>query len=62
MTAPWTTADAIRDASDQTAQHADDMRAEAIGSPNDWAEDDGPTDEGRPWSREQWMETGNGHY
>lgn len=45
MTAPWTTADAIRDASDMTAQHADDMRAEAIGSPNDWAEDVGPTRE-----------------
>lgn len=45
MTAAWTTADAIRDASDLTAQHADEMRAEAIGSPNDWAEDERPTRE-----------------
>jgi hypothetical protein len=31
------------DASDQTATHNDDMRAEATGHPDDWADDERPT-------------------
>jgi hypothetical protein len=40
MTARWTPADATRDASDQSAQRADDALGELYAGRDEWAEDE----------------------
>lgn len=58
----WTAVGARRDASDQTAAHADDALGEVYAA-HQWPDENrGDPDEGRPWSREKWQETGNGYY
>jgi hypothetical protein len=54
MTARWTPADATRDASDQSAQRADDALGELYAGRDEWPFDDRPTK--AELERDEWGE------